>query len=251
VIYGSVPRKCRFPAIVALVPVAILLLGSCADDETPGDVEFILETERSETLPASEDERIAEIEAEIQGYREAVAEHVRAYNGLARYEKLLANELIAQELYGPALEALERAMVIQTDNPVLYYLAAVTTAHRARAGVLGGDETEWLLRSEELYREAIELDPSYHDALYGLTVLLAFELDQPVEALETIRRLSEIETGDPKVRFLLANVLVRNGMYDEALSVYDDLARTAPSAEQRTRAEQNREALRSRPGGTE
>lgn len=247
--YGCAERRRGIPAIVALLPVAILFLGGCAEDETPEDVEFILETERSGAPLASEEARIAEIEAEIEGYREAVAEHVRAYNGLARYEKLLANELMAQELYGPALEALERAMEIQTDNPVLYYLAAVATAHRARAGVLGGDEAEWLLRSERLYREAIELDPSYHDALYGLTVLLAFELDRPSEALQTIRRLAEIETGDPKVRFLLANVLVRNGLTDEAITVYDDLARTAPSAELRARAEENRNTLRSQSGG--
>lgn len=246
-IYREFLRRWTTP--IAIGAALACVLAACADEETAEDVEFILETERSGAPLASDAERVAEIEAEIASYREAIAEHARDYNGLARYEKLLANELMAQELYGPALEALERAMEIQTENEVLYYLAAVATAHRARAGVLAGDETEWLLRAERLYREAIELDPGYHEALYGLSVLLAFELEEPERALEPIRHLADIESGDPAVRFLLGNILVRNGKYGEAVEVYDDLARTAPSAEQRARAAENRDALRSRPGG--
>lgn len=244
-------RSQSFPVLAALMTAILLFFAGCTEDETADDAKFILETESSGAPLSPEDERIAEIEAEIEGYREAIVEQVQLYNGLARYEKLLANELMAQELYGPALEALERAMEIQTENEVLYYLAAVSTAHRARAGVLGGDEIEWLLRAERLYREAIELDPEYHEALYGLAVLLAFELDEPAKALEPIQSLANIESGDPSVRFLLANILVQNGRQEEAIDVYDDLARTAPSEVQRARAQENREMLRSRSGGTE
>ncbi len=234
-----------FPAILVLI-----FLAACTqEEEDDAAASFILLTEGSGAPLDNSDERIAEIQSEIAAYRESVAEQIRLWDGIARYEKLLAHEMLERGQYGPALEALSRAIEIQGDNSVLYYLAAVATARSAAAGQLVGDEEERLRRAERLYREAIRLDPNYREALYGLGVLLAFELDEPERALDPIRHLAQIETGDPAVRFLFANVLVRNGAYEEAINVYDDLSRSAPSPGQRDQAAENRDTLRSRAGG--
>jgi len=156
---------------------------------------------------------------------------------------MLARELIEAEMYGPALEALQAAMELQTDNAVLYYLAGVSAGRSARAGRVSGEAEERLELAERMYREALAIRPDYREALYGLTVLLAFERNRPEEALEFARQLARQETGDPSVRFLLANVLVRVGNVDEAREVYAELAQSAPSSEQRSRAAENVDAL--------
>ena len=221
-----------------------LLLAGCEEKREP-ELDFLVATEPVEYQGLEvTSARIQELRADIKRYSSTVEELTATMSRVASFQKMLANELMQQGMYEPALSALQQAMELQTGNPVLYYLAAVAAGHSARAHILDGRRIEYLEQAEQLYREAIQLNPRYREALYGLTVLLAFELDRPREALEYARRVTTIETRDPSVRFLLANVLVRNELYREAGEIYDDLARTAPSPEQRRSAETNRDSVR-------
>ncbi len=226
-----------------LVLAAVMFLSGCAERKEP-QLQFLLETEngtvQGDRVPS---ERIEELRKEIRRYETEVEEAVHAYAMSGSYHKMLAHELLKEEMYGPALESLQRAMELQPANPVVYYFAGVAAARSARAHMLDGREDEYLKTAERLFDEALRLRPDYQDALFAMAVLLAFDLDRPEDALTYSRRLTSIETGDPSVRFLHGNVLVRNGLVSEAIEVYDDLARTAPSAEQRARARENRDEL--------
>ena len=229
-------------AVLALLVVATVLAGCQAESDST--LEFLAETDGTtyDGVSAGED-RIEELRRDIEEYREAVQETTRRYGRIASFQKMLARELIETEMYGPALEALQAAMELQTDNAVLYYLAGVSAARSARAGLIQGAAEQRLELAEQMYREALAIRPDYREALYGLTVLLAFELNRADEALEFARELARLETGDPSVRFLLGNVLVRVGNVDEARDVYAELAQNAPSSEQRRRAAENVAAL--------
>ncbi|MFW5693636.1 MAG: tetratricopeptide repeat protein [Alkalispirochaeta sp.] len=235
------PGRHRIRIILTLAAVTVLV--GCRPD---GDatLDFLVQTEGTsyDEVAVGED-RIEELRRDIEEYQDAVQETVRRYGRIASFQKLLARELIEAEMYGPALQALEAAMELQADNAVLYYLAGIAAARSARAGIIDGEEQDRLQLAEDMYREALALRPDYREALYGITVLLAFELDQPEEALEFARELARQETGDPSVRFLLGNVLVRVGNVDEARDVYAELAQDAPSADQRRRAAENLDAL--------
>tara|TARA_B100000614_G_C14479017_1_gene465891 strand:+ start:137 stop:868 length:732 start_codon:yes stop_codon:yes gene_type:complete len=228
---------------IAILLILAALLAGCDRREEPA-LDFLEQTEGGayDGVPVGQD-RIEELRADIEALQESVQEQTRRLGRIASYQKLLARELMNAEMYGPALDALQAAMELQTENPVLYYLAGVSAARSARAEIIAGGETDRFALAEQMYREALNLRPEYHEALYGLAVLLNFELDRPDEALTYARRLSEIETGDPSVRFLLANILVRLGQTGEAEEIYADLARNAPSADQRQRAADNRDAL--------
>ena len=226
-----------------VVLVLVLPLFGCSEQDDPR-LDLLTETESRpyEGVPLSE-ERVNELRTDIKEYEDEVDSMVQDYGRIASFQKMLANELIQAEMYEPALDALERAMEIQNENAVLFYLAGVAAARSARAHILDGEETDYLDKAERLFREALELRPDYHDALFGVAVLLAFDLDRPDDALPYAQKLSRLETGEPSVKFLLANILVRNGMNEEAAAVYDELARSAPSAEQRQQARENRDAL--------
>lgn len=239
----NVGRTVRHILIISATLAAIPLLVACAPEEEPA-LDFLVATESAtyDGVAVSE-ERIAELRADIERYREEIRETTVRLGRVATFQRLLARELMEAEMYGPALEALEAAIEIQTDNANLYYLAGVATARAARARAIDGDELSYYERAERLYRAAIDIRPDYREALYGLTVLLTFELDRPDEALTYARRLVEVESREPSVRFLFANVLVRNGLDEEAAAVYGELARNALSDEQRRQAAQNRDAL--------
>jgi tetratricopeptide (TPR) repeat protein len=210
-----------------------------------GQLDFLVATEPREyegvEIPS---ERIAELRADIRRYSKEVEETVSTMNRVASFQKMLANELMQQQMYEPALDALQQAMELQTSNAILYYLGGVAAGHSARAHVIDSRREEYLEKSAQLYREAVRIDPRYREALYGLAVVLAFELDRPDEALEYARRVAALDTQDPSVRFLLANVLVRTQRLSEATEIYEELARSAPSADQRRRAADNLEELR-------
>ncbi|MEX2443541.1 MAG: tetratricopeptide repeat protein [Alkalispirochaeta sp.] len=226
-----------------LVFAALVLLAGCGANDEP-TLDFLVETEAAQyDGVAVGQDRIEELRNDIKEYQDAVQEMTRRYGRIASFQKMLARELLQAQMYGPALDALESAMELQTENAVLYYLAGVAAGRAARADVISGESQGRLELSERMYREALDLRPDYREALYGLAVLLAFEMDQADEALEFARRLARLETGDPSVRFLLGNILVRVGNEDEARGVYAELAQSARSSELRQRAAENRDAL--------
>lgn len=237
-------RPAAILTVLTILAVFVVVLPGCASRDEPV-LDFLVATE-DVTYQGLEvtSERIQELRADIRRYSDTVEEITTAMSRVASFQKMLANELMQQNMYEPALEALQRAMELQTGNPVLYYLGAVASGHAARAHIIDGRRMEYLVQAEQLYREAVRINPRYREALYGLAIVLAFELDQPREALVYARRVAEIETRDPAIRFLLANVLVRNEEYEEAIGIYDELARSAPSPEQRRAAAANRDQVR-------
>jgi tetratricopeptide (TPR) repeat protein len=238
-----------FKKAMNIVIAIILLLGSCSqtNDQLEPEVDFLISTEGGAyTGSRPSPERIEELRRAVQRWEREVDSLAQAFNQSASANKLLANELIQQGLYGPALEALQRAMALQSENASIYYLAAVAAARGAPAHQIDGRKDEFLQLAESMYRSALRLDQNHRDALFGLGVLLAFEMDRPVEALEPVERLVEIETGNMQPRFLKANILVRLGRDREAIEVYEDIAQRARSNTQRDRALANRDELRRR-----
>ncbi len=230
--------------LVAVITVISLFLFIGCSQRDDRRLQFLAETE-----PTGYDEvgvssqRMDELREDIRRAEGEIEEAVQAYARSASFHKLLAYELIQAEMYGPALEALRRAMELQPANAVVYYYVGIASARTARAHMLDGEESSYLADAERHFREAIRLRPDYKDALFALAVLLAYDLSRPEDALTYSRRLSQIETGDPAVRFLHANILVRNGQIEEAIDIYDYLAQNAPSQEQRAQARDNRNVL--------
>lgn len=230
-------RGARTRATIGLALACAALLAGC---ERPDPR---LESLRQlEAAPPDED-RIRELEALVEEYGEIVAERVDAAFRQADALKLLAQEYMRQELYGPALDALEEAITIQPRNQVLHYLAGAT------AGILGTSQArsdvrrDFLERAERSYQIAIDIDPDYIDARYGLAVLYVFELGEPVRALPHLERVLERNKQHVPSLFVLARAHVELGNIDDALDAYERIIENAPDAESRQRAERNRQLL--------
>jgi tetratricopeptide (TPR) repeat protein len=168
-------------------------------------------------------QRVEEIQGEIERYRKEVDRTVEATGQIGVYYKMLAIEFMRGAMYGEAYSALERALEIQPENPILFYYSAVCAARMSGAQVISEDRMAWLDRSEALYRRAVTLDPGYAAALYGLSVLYVFELDRPEEAEVLLERLLSVESKHIDGRFLLARAYYSLGKLEKAIELYREI----------------------------
>ena len=120
----------------------VLVLGSCGRDDPRLQSMRNLEPE-----PPTED-RVQELKRTIAEYEDLVAEAIEAAIREADALKLLGQEYMRQELYGPALDAYEEAIRIEPRNHVLHYLAAVAAGHVGKAQARSDVRAEYLWLAE-------------------------------------------------------------------------------------------------------
>ncbi len=188
-------------------------------------------------------ERVEELREVVDRYGEIVGEKIDAAYQQTDALKLLAQEFIRQQLYGPALDALEEAIRISPRNHVLHYLTGVT------AGFLGKSQSredlrmDYLRQAERAYQLAIEIEPNYIDGRYGLAVLYVFELGEPVKAIPHLEHVLSRSEGHVPSLFVLARAHAALGNVDDAIAAYDRIITVAPDEATRERAERNRRLL--------
>lgn len=221
----------------------VLVLVSCAQKQDPA-LERLLSMEQNgyEGQEPTE-ERIQELKDAVEEYQEQVERQAEAAGQIGIYYKMLANEYMEREMYGKALESLSQAIYYYPDNPVLHYLAGVGAAHVGASMPSEDQATDYLMQAERSYRRALELDESYVDALYGLAILYAFELEQPREALPLLERLLQHERRNVDAMFLLARVYAAVGRVEDAVEMYDRIIETTQIPARKQRARENRQRL--------
>ncbi|MFO7780457.1 MAG: tetratricopeptide repeat protein [Spirochaetia bacterium] len=227
-------------AVTVVALLAVLALAGC-DEGQSDTLEDLAEMEPGDG-PVGE-ERIAELKRQIENYREIVEEKVQATGQLAVYYKMLGRAYMTRRMYGPALDALEEAIRIEAANPIVFYRAAVAAG---QLGSSAGSEPEarrHFETAERYYERAIELDPEYVDALYGLAVLYTFELDRPEEALDLLERATTVEPGRARPFMLMGRVLLELGRPEAAAEAYGKAAETAESEQIRDAALENRRRI--------
>lgn len=222
--------------IAALLSASLLLAGCQRRDAR---LSSLAATEPS---PPSA-ERIRELRALIEEYGEVVTSKVHAASRQADYLRLLAVEYLRQELYGPALAALEEAIVITPRNHVLHQLAGAASGHSAKAQGRAEERMAYYSRAEAHYLRSVELSPGYIDGLYGLAVLYVFELGRPLAAVEYLDQILSRSANHTPALFVLARARVELGEVDRAVAAYDRIIAQAPDQDSRARARRNRQLL--------
>jgi tetratricopeptide (TPR) repeat protein len=226
--------------VAVLGMLGVLTLAGC-DQGRSDTLEDLAQMEPGDG-PVGE-ERIAELRRQIDNYREIVDEKVQATGQLGVYYKMLARAYMTRRMYGPALDALEDAIRIETVNPVVFYRAGVAAGQLGNAAGGESEARRHFETAERYYERAIELDPEYVDALYGLAVLYTFELDRPAEALDLLERATTVEPGRARPFMLKGRVLLELGRPEAAAEAYGNAAETAESENIRDAALENRRRI--------
>ena len=230
-------RAGRRLALFTSIIVTSLLAASCANEDPRLESMVNLEP----TPPSRE--RIDELQEVVDRYGEIVGEKIDAAYQQADALKLLAQEYIRQQLYGPAMDALEEAILIAPRNHILHYLTGVTAGFLGKSQSREDRRVRYLTQAERAYEIAIEIEPNYIDGRYGLAVLYAFELGEPVKAIPHLEYILNLSEGHVPSLFVLARAHVALGNIDDAIGAYDRIITIAVDETTRERAERNRRLL--------
>jgi tetratricopeptide (TPR) repeat protein len=239
---SAVGGNALIPACMLIISLVGSLSGCARADRADAMADQLVEMEGGADREVSI-QRVEEIEREIRRYHKEVDRTVDATGELGVYYKMLAIEYMRGAMYGAAYDALEQAIAIQPENPILFYYSAVCAARMGKAQVISEDRQRWLDRSEALYRRAITLDPSYADALYGLSVLYVFELGRPEEAEDLLERLLAVESKEIDGRFLLARVYYSLGKLENAIELYREIESLTDVKQIREKALESKEQV--------
>ncbi len=231
--------------IIVLVIFVIIIAAVC--------IGFMIQRNASRSGLAK---RIAELGPEnggtpstIEGLREAIAIYENELNiylsdvektGL--YWKILSTRLHEKQMYGDALNALDRAIFYYPADPSLHNLKGVCSGQMAKASYDESEKQRYYNLSEEAYLKAINLDQTYSRPYYGLGVL--YELGRASEAVPYLERyVYQLRTYDIDGMFVLAGAYYASGESEKAIAVYDEIVSRTRNEERKNEARKNKQII--------
>jgi len=192
----------------------------------------------------------------IEGLREAIAlyenqikRNVQEGAQTGVYWKILAIRLADRGMHRDALDAYERALYYNTDDPTLFFLVG-ESASVVSASVLGfqmnsAEEKERFANlAETAYLRALQLDPSYQKPRFALGLLYTFDLGRPADAVPLLERFLQISPGSIEAMFVLARAYFMTGNYNSSMEVYDRIINRTKDQSVKNEAQNNKEIIR-------
>jgi len=228
---GSFLSRVMFFTVI----VSLAFLSSCGDVKNRHALAQRMAENEGQ---AENDERIAELKADIRGVDRQVEKTIEAVKDRGTYWRLLGLKYMDYRMWGEALSAFDEAVAVYPDNAALLYNRALSAGQMALSADTEEMKTANFNRAEIGYRRAIEVDPRYTPSLYALSVLLVFELDRSLEAAPFLQDYLKIERSNINGRFLLARVYLEAGMKSEALELYDEIIELARNKTDALKAEE-------------
>jgi tetratricopeptide (TPR) repeat protein len=198
-------------------------------------------------------ETIEGLRAAIKAYEEQIELNVKEGAQTGVYWKILATRLADRNMHRDALDALERALYYNAEDPTLYHLTGVS-AHIAAKSSLdfpGASGPEAMARyfglAESAFLRAISLDSSYAKPRYGLGVLYVFDLNRPAEAIPHLERYLELMSSDISAMFALARAYYVTGSSSRAAALYDRIVERTKDPKIKAEAQNNKDIVLSQP----
>jgi tetratricopeptide (TPR) repeat protein len=194
-------------------------------------------------------EGIDGLKAAIAAYEAQIELNVKEGAQTGVYWKILAIRLADRKMHRDALDAIERALYFNTEDPTLYYLTG-DYASVVAASVLGFGGSPAMERekyqnlAESAFLRAIQLDAVYGKPRLGLGILYTFDMDRPQDAIPHLERYMEIFPKDISGMFVLARAYVMTESYDRAIELYDKIIAQTKDQKIKAEAQNNKETIR-------
>lgn len=233
-------KKCF--AVFLLIP-CLLLFVSCGPN-----VNYIRRVQSLEEN-VSQPQTAEELTEAIKKYENRVEDIMAAENQIGIWYKILATRYIDNKMYGKALDSLQNAVRYYPANQNLYYYIGVCAGYMAKSELdytaSGSDakKQNYLKLSESAYLRALELEPGYARALYGLGVLYAFDFMDGAKAIPPLVKLLSIEKKHTDAMFVLARAYFMEHDFQNAADMYDAIIRTTTAPEKKSDAEKNKKTV--------
>lgn|SRR5574344_450760 len=234
---GIPAEKC---VLVAAVLAAVLLLVSCSPTEK--SVKRMEKMEEGVGNPNTTEE----YEAALKKYEKRAMDLVSTESQEGIWYKILGTRYLDKRMFGQALTCFQKAIAFYPDNANLFYYVGVCAGYMAHASLdfdangSNDQKYNYLKLSESGYLRALELDPKYYRAMYGIGVLYVFELNQSDKAIPYLEKYLETQTKETDAMFVLARAYYTNYEFDKAVALYDKIIKLKPNKEKVAEAEENK-----------
>ncbi|MCX7679060.1 MAG: tetratricopeptide repeat protein [Spirochaetes bacterium] len=134
------------------------------------------------------------------------------------YQKL-AEKYLESRMWDASIETFNKALALGRDNPLVHYSLGVAYANKAKEGKTQVD----VEKAEFHYRKAIELNPSYSSAIYGLAIFLFYVKEDKEEGIRMLESLVANKKGMYRERMALGRLYFDSEKYATALAHYQSL----------------------------
>jgi tetratricopeptide (TPR) repeat protein len=199
-------------------------------------------------------ETIEGLKTAIAAYEAQIELNVKEGAQTGVYWKILATRLADRSMHRDALEALEKAIYYNAEDPTPFYLTGLSAAIVAKSsldfpggsGAAGAEKEKYFALAESAYLRAIELDPGYPKPRYGLGILYIFELDRPADAIPHLTRYLELMSTDVDAMFTLARAYYMTENYNGAMELYDRILSSTKDKTRKTEAQNNKDFIMGR-----
>ena len=192
---------------------------------------------------------IEELKTAIEKYDARIADLQLSQSQVGIWYKILGTRYLDNKMYGEALKAFQSALQYYPDNQNLYYYVGICAGYMSHTALdynaTGNMEQKYnyLKLAETAYLRAIEIEPRYSRALYALSVLYVYELDEPAKAILYLERVLDIEKKHTDAMFVLARAYYSTYEFDKAVEMYDKIISVTTSDKKKADAEANKKIV--------
>ncbi|HKL86483.1 MAG TPA: DUF2225 domain-containing protein [Treponemataceae bacterium] len=192
---------------------------------------------------------IEELTTAIGKFQKRAEDLINTDIRLGTWYKIVGTRYLDNRMYGKALENFRMAIDYYPTNQNLFYYVGVCAGYMAKASLdfdAKGNELEskrYYALAESAYKRAIEIEPRYERALYGLSILYVFEFDTPAKAIPYLELIMDIEKRNLDAMFVLARAYYSTGNYEGSVALYDRIIETTKDKNRKAEAESNKSTV--------
>ena len=235
----------KIEAVLVAACMAAVLFTSCSPSYN--SVKKMQRLEEGVSNPITKEE----LEEAIKKYEARAMDLVLTEAQTGMWYKILGTRYLDEAMYRKAYEAFRKALLAYPNNANLYYYIAICAGYianseldfEATGAVQVAERENYLKLSESAYLQALEIDPKYYRAMYGIGVLYVFELDQPDDAIPYLERFLDTQKRDTDAMFVLARAYYQTYQFDKAAVLYDRIISINPNPEKTSEAKANRKVV--------
>jgi len=194
-------------------------------------------------------ETIDDLKKAIALYEKQIELNVKMGVQTGTYWKILAIRLADSKQHKEAVDAFERALYYNGDDPTLFYLTG-ESASVAAASTLNfnnnsaAERERYLDLAESAYLRSIDLDPTYAKPKLGLGILYTFDMDRPADALPHLERFMQIAPNDISGMFVSARAYYMTENFDRAIELYNRIIAKTKDPKVKAEAQNNIDTIR-------
>jgi len=194
-------------------------------------------------------ETIDDLKRAIALYENQIELNVKIGAQTGVYWKILAIRLADKGMHKDALEAFDRALYYNADDPTIFYLTGESASVAAASTLPFNDNS---VREKERYQRLAEsaylraIDPTYAKPRLGLGILYTFDMNRPADALPHLEKYMQIGPNDIGGMFVTARAYYMTENFERSIDLYNRILSRTKDPKVKTEAQNNIDVMAER-----